>query len=359
MPMLGWLSGGGGARASNAPTRASCDQALTLPYQDDARRDWRKRASCGILLAATVVAASPYSHHGLSFALGQQVAKLQFESTAAASRSALRGRSARHTGRQFDDRAAMALGSVVASVGVMAAVDRRRHQASLRKSMVLLAEASDSSLPPPPAYRGRVGELERAGQLQAGTPIEGIVKQVRPFGVFIDAGFKGKNPLIEVAEWNDKEDVGFPKNYFEEAKAMIGKKMTARVLRVRGIDIFLTRRPGPLKRKFLNRADRKKDQVDDEAVLSFLDVPPATSMKGQVVSMMPWGVYVSMMSRNWDDKRRVEGLLHMSHFAEGFAEQVELGQEVRVRVLQVDPAKANLLLTMLEPGSVENTVGPA
>lgn len=174
--------------------------------------------------------------------------------------------------------------------------------------------------------------------LNFGQTVEGIVKHVNNMGVKVDIGIRGKTGLIEIGEW--LEDGGFPLD-FQAAKGMVGTRISARVLRIRGVDVYLTRRSGSLERPELKRGQNKKEDI-----LAYADVSPSQWFAGQVVGMAPWGIYVSF--RQWP-AGRVQGLVHKSSFTDGFASEVSVGQHVRVRVVGIDAAKPSIALSMREP----------
>mmetsp|Transcript_31585 Transcript_31585/g.98222 ORF Transcript_31585/g.98222 Transcript_31585/m.98222 type:complete len:269 (-) Transcript_31585:767-1573(-) len=134
-------------------------------------------------------------------------------------------------------------------------------------------------------------------ELKVGQAVDGVVKKVLPAGVFVDIGARKKRGCIELGEW--LEAGGFPLDYGEAAKAMIGQRISARVVRIRGTDVFLTRRSGSIDRPELRRGQNQKEDI-----MAFADVSPATWFSGQVVGMAPWGVYVSF--REWP-AGRVQG----------------------------------------------------
>lgn len=176
-------------------------------------------------------------------------------------------------------------------------------------------------------------------ELKVGQTVEGKVRKVGTMGVFVDIGAKKKEGLIEVGEW--LEEGGFPEDFQEAAKKMIGQRISARVLRVQGTNLFLTRRSGAIERPQLHKGQNK-----EEDIMSFAEVSPGKWFSGQVIGMAPWGVYVSF--REWPGGR-VQGLVHKSTFPDGFASEASIGQRVSVRIVSVDPAKKAIALSMRKP----------
>eukprot|EP00415_Alexandrium_ostenfeldii_P001579 UN1579 len=158
-------------------------------------------------------------------------------------------------------------------------------------------------------------------------------------GVLVDIGAKKKEGLIEVGEW--LEDGAFPLDFQESAKAMVGQRIKARVLRLRGVDLFLTRQSGTMERPELRKGRNKEDDI-----MGLASASPGKWFSGQLIGMAPWGVYVSF--REWPGGR-VQGLVHKSTFPDGFAAEARIGQRIKVRIVDVDAAKPAIALSMREP----------
>jgi len=203
-------------------------------------------------------------------------------------------------------------------------------QQSSRQGRTAVSRCAES---PSSNDRGLVSDLE------VGQHVEGPVKKVTPMGVFLDIGIKKKKGLIEVSEW--LEEGGFPVDYFDSARKLIGKTISARVLRKKGTNVFLTRKLGELRRPRILRGKNMEEDVQ-----TFATMPPDRWFTGQVISMAPWGIYASIREKPGE---RVEGLIHRTNFVEGFAESASLGQQVRVRVVSANMSTCSLALSMRTP----------
>jgi len=184
------------------------------------------------------------------------------------------------------------------------------------------------------------GDRFRASELSCGQEVEGTVKMVSSMGVWVDIGVEKKKGLIAVGEW--REDGGFPLDW-PNITAIRGTTVSARVLDVRRSDIFLTRRSGDLKRKRYAPI-----RLNRTATLEWAAVSPTSWFTGRVVGMAPWGVYVAL--QRWPSPY-VQGLVHKTSFAEDFPSQATVGQQVKVRVVNVDTIKLSIALSMRDPDS--------
>lgn len=183
--------------------------------------------------------------------------------------------------------------------------------------------------------------------LTLGQEVSGTVKKVTPQGVWLDIGAAkstggGKMALIELGEW--LEEGGFPA--YDKVKESKGTKMSAKILRLNsGGTISLTRRPGNISRPEVFRANRTRGmQFEDLRIVA--GFKPDYWIDAQIVGFAPWGVYVGFRPSRDKPGCRVEGLVHSSHFVDGFAAKAAIGARIKVRVLDVDVSKGTLALTM-------------
>jgi len=191
-----------------------------------------------------------------------------------------------------------------------------------------------------------------------GQEVSGTVKKVTPQGAWLDIGAAkstggGKNAVIELDEW--LEEGGFPTDY-DQVKKSKGNTISARILELRamgkaGGQVFLTRRSGNLTRPKVFRVTKTKgNQFDDLKLVAGLK--PDAWINGQIVKFAPWGVYVGFRPSHPKRDTRVEGLVHTTHFADGFAAKAAVGDLIQVRVLDVDASKGTIALTMREPAGL-------
>lgn len=175
---------------------------------------------------------------------------------------------------------------------------------------------------------------EMLSTIEEGAIIEGIIKNVTDYGVFIDLG--GMDGLLHVTDisWGRAEN---PQKMFR-----VGE---------------------PLKVKIL-KYDREKERVslglkqlsDNPWDAVAAKYPPGSLVDGKVVSLTNYGAFVSL-------EDGVEGLIHVSEMS--WSKKVkhpnkilEAGQDVKAKVLEVDSAnkKISLGLKQLEANPWEALV---
>ncbi|MEG0578762.1 MAG: S1 RNA-binding domain-containing protein, partial [Niameybacter sp.] len=90
---------------------------------------------------------------------------------------------------------------------------------------------------------------------------------------------------------------------------------------------------------------RAKDVAMDPWYLETANLEKGQVLKGKVVKMMSFGAFVSLSDH-------VEGLVHISQITERRIskpeEALELGQEVKVKITQLDKANKKIGLSMTE-----------
>ena len=162
---------------------------------------------------------------------------------------------------------------------------------------------------------------ELFSRLEVGQVLEGTVKSVVDFGIFVDiGGFEG---LVHRSEISWKEVPVPPSTY------KVGDKIKVKVLkfdREQGrISLSIKRlRPNPWE----NLAER---------------YPPGKKVKGKVVSITDFGAFVEL-------EPDVEGLVHISELSWGYPEDprevVKEGDEVEVVVLKCDEEARRISLSI-------------
>ncbi len=158
--------------------------------------------------------------------------------------------------------------------------------------------------------------------LEEGMVIKGTVSSVKPYGAFIDLG--GIQGLLHVSEMSfDK--VNDPADLFKE-----GDEIEVEVME-------LDRSSERI------RLGRKKFLIDPwEAAVANLE--PGTEICGKVSRIKPFGAFIEVMPG-------IDGLLHISRLGGdrrvGHPKEIlNIGQEVNVRVLELDEEKRTISLTM-------------
>ena len=170
----------------------------------------------------------------------------------------------------------------------------------------------------------REGTLERMSE---GTLIEGIVKNITEYGVFIDLG--GIDGLLHITDMSWGR-VNHPSEMFS-----IGDKVTVMVL------------------KYDSEKERVSLGLKQISADPWVDVdskyPVTTQIKGRVVSITDYGVFVEL-------EKGIEGLVHISEMSwsrhvKHPSKMVAIGDEVEAVVLTLDKDKKRISLGMkqIEP----------
>lgn len=163
-------------------------------------------------------------------------------------------------------------------------------------------------------------DRERLTELKTGDNVEGTVTGIAPFGVFVDIGV-GKDGLVHVSE--------LAEGRVERAEdaVQVGQTYTFKILEIdtEGTRISLS----------LRRAQRTQ---------RFQQIEKGQILDGKVSGLATFGAFVDIGVGR-------DGLVHISELSEGRVEKVEdavkVGDEVKVRVLEVDPQSKRISLTML------------
>lgn len=170
--------------------------------------------------------------------------------------------------------------------------------------------------------------------IEEGQVVEGIIKNVTDYGVFIDLG--GMDGLLHVTDisWGRAEN---PQKMFR-----IGDPIRVKILKY----------------------DREKQRVslglkqltDDPWSSVAMNYPPGSVVKGKVVSITNYGAFVSL-------QEGVEGLIHVSEMSwnkkvKNPNKLLTAGQEVEAKVLEVDAdnKKISLGLKQLEANPWESLI---
>jgi len=160
-------------------------------------------------------------------------------------------------------------------------------------------------------------------ELQAGMKREGIVRNLQPYGAFVDIGAE-RDGLLHISQVGE----GFVQRL--EDVLQVGQDITVWVRDVderRGRIRLTTRVPG---QTLVTR--RKLGELNEGAVL-----------EGRVCSITQFGVFV-------DIGAETDGLVHISELSNSHVDHpsdvVSRGERVRVRVLAVDKVRRRIGLTM-------------
>lgn len=177
------------------------------------------------------------------------------------------------------------------------------------------------------SHREYLKELERQrkdeifSKLQVGQVIEGTIKSIVDFGLFVDiGGFEG---LVHRSEISWKE-IPVPPNTYK-----VGDKVTVKIL---GLD------------RSKERISLSIKQLRPDPWIGLKQrYPSGVKTTGTVVSLTDFGAFVRI-------EEDVEGLVHISELSWGYPEHpkevVKVGQHVEVVVLDVNEQERRVSLSM-------------
>lgn len=169
-------------------------------------------------------------------------------------------------------------------------------------------------------------------QLEIGGKYKGTVKTVLDFGAFVDIGAEAEG-LVHISRIST-DRVNDIRDYLTE-----GQEVDVWVTEVRDDGKFgLTMVEG--------RAGGRPPQAD---VSKFADISSEEWLDGVVQRVVPFGAFVEITNADGD---KAQGLVHVSQIRDGFVdnieEEVSEGQEVKVRVQNVDVEMKRISLSMKE-----------
>ena len=169
---------------------------------------------------------------------------------------------------------------------------------------------------------GRKNErAEILSKLTKGMRLKGTVSSIVDFGAFVDLG--GVGGLVHISElsWNH---VNHPSEVVK-----VGQEVEVEVL-----DVDLSRERISL---------GLKQTTPDPWIKLVESYPVGSVIDGKVTKIVPFGAFVELGSN-------VEGLVHISEMAprriETPAQVVKVGQEVKVKVMEVNPDRRRISLSM-------------
>lgn len=168
---------------------------------------------------------------------------------------------------------------------------------------------------------------EARSRIQVGSVVNGKVTSLASYGAFVDLG--GIEGMLHVSE------IGYSRLAHPKEALSVGQEIEVQVIKIeKGKD---DKKP---ERISLSRRSLEKDPWR-EAATRF---PEGTEVQGRVMRLESFGAFVEITPG-------LEGLLHISEIGGGkrlnhSREGLQLGQDIRVRVLNVDPAKRRISLGM-------------
>lgn len=185
----------------------------------------------------------------------------------------------------------------------------------------------------PPKPKGEKTPLE---SLEIGAEVEGKIRSVQSYGAFVDIGAE-TDALLHVSEISN--------DFVQDAteKLTAGETITCKI---KGVN--LEKRQLALTCKEPRAPRERKPRAD---LSEFEGADSKEFITGKVNSITDFGAFVTL-------KEGVDGLVHISQVREGGVGKVEdvltVGQEVQVRVTQVDKSKRRIGLSMLPWSEDEN-----
>ena len=172
---------------------------------------------------------------------------------------------------------------------------------------------------------GRKNErAEILSKLAKGMRLKGTVSSIVDFGAFVDLG--GIDGLVHISElsWNH---VNHPSEVVK-----VGDEVEVEVL-----DVDLQR----------ERISLGLKQTTEDPWLKLVESYPVGSIvDGKVTKIVPFGAFIELGNN-------VEGLVHISEMAAKHidtpAQVVKVGQEVKVKVMEINPDRRRISLSMKAP----------
>lgn len=170
-------------------------------------------------------------------------------------------------------------------------------------------------------------------KLEVGQKYTGTVASVLDFGAFVEIGAEGQG-LVHISRIS-KERVENVRDYLEE-----GQEVEVWISGKRDDGKFgLTMVEG-----LVEGAGGGRPQGD---VSAFAELSPDDWYDGKVSNIAPFGAFVTV---TLPDGPQADGLVHISAIRDGFVDnvedEVEVGQEVKVRVQSVDLERGKMSLSM-------------
>ncbi|NJP06339.1 MAG: S1 RNA-binding domain-containing protein [Chloroflexaceae bacterium] len=194
----------------------------------------------------------------------------------------------------------------------------------------LTMRPEQASAPEPPRQQRRRFELDREAlaNLNPGDIIEGTITGLAPFGAFVDIGV-GKDGLAHISELAEGR-IGRP-----EEVVQIGDTYSFKLIEADpdGTRISLSLRQAM--RKAIRSQKMHELEKDQQ-------------LKGTVSGLAPFGAFVDIGVGR-------DGLVHISQLSDKrvtrVEDEVKVGDEVEVRVLEIDSESKRISLTMRSPES--------
>ncbi|CAK9010584.1 unnamed protein product [Durusdinium trenchii] len=170
--------------------------------------------------------------------------------------------------------------------------------------------------------------------LQVGQGLTGIVREIGPFGIFLDVGAQ-RDGLVPISLISDN----YVADVYEEF--MPGQKVFAWVAEIK--------QNGELSLTMSSWRARKRQGLLKQDVSAFLDIAPEEWLAGTLVRISQSRLLVELATPpstgepgSDHGQRRVCGFVHESQMIRD--EQLQVGQQIQVRVLRVDARGLHLTM---------------
>jgi len=197
-----------------------------------------------------------------------------------------------------------------------------------------VAAAEEPAAAPAPQGKNSKIALE---DLEAGAEVEGKIRSVMSYGAFVDVGAT-TDGLLHVSEISNE----FIKDATEKLTAGETVQCRIKAINLEKQQLALTCKDPNAAPSGGRRGGGERKRPD---LSEFEGADPKEFITGKVNSITDFGAFVTI-------KEGVDGLVHISSIQEGGVGKVgdvlTIGQEVKVRITQVDKAKRRIGLSMLE-----------
>uniref|UniRef100_A0A7S0AAQ5 30S ribosomal protein S1 n=1 Tax=Pyrodinium bahamense TaxID=73915 RepID=A0A7S0AAQ5_9DINO len=172
----------------------------------------------------------------------------------------------------------------------------------------------------------------------------GTVSGVRHFGAFVTVALPDGGPAADgLVHISQLKDDGFVENVEDEVE--VGQEVQVRIL---SVDLERGKMSLSMRAGGSGGGMTRRGPADLSA---FEGVSSDQWLKAKVAKVASFGAFVTVTSE--DGAASADGLVHITQIRDGFVESVEneleIGQEVSVRVLSVDTVEGKMSLSMKTP----------
>jgi len=174
--------------------------------------------------------------------------------------------------------------------------------------------------------------------------LTGTVKKIKPFGAFVAVQSpSGDNSAEGLLHVKDILEEGFLKDVKDELE--VGQEVR---VRIQSMDVEAGKMRLSMK-GFDSHTENQGSRHSAQDLASFEGISDSEWLAGTVERIKPFGAFVRVQSPSGDSS--AEGLLHVKYVSEeGFVDDIrdylEVGQEVQVRILELDLAQGRLSFSM-------------